>query len=331
MEREILKALKKESYTSGEELARSLGITRTAIWKHIKNLRQKGYKIHSSPKLGYRLDQAPDLLTPAEIQMDLATRRFGRIVHYFNQITSTQDEARQLAESGAQEGTLVVAEAQTAGRGRRGRHWLSPERTGIYLSLILKPDLEPFNIAQVPIVAGIAVCQGISEITNLTPRLKWPNDVMLQGKKVAGILVEMSAEPERVHYLILGIGINVNTPATTFTDDLQQPAISLAEVAGGEVNRRTLLQVLLTHLEALYHEFKLAGFVVFRERLRRWDQTIESWVKITDSSGPYLGYALDIDENGALVVRDQQGTLRRILAGDATLKQHSGFDVSERS
>jgi BirA family biotin operon repressor/biotin-[acetyl-CoA-carboxylase] ligase len=320
MEREILKALKKESYTSGEELARSLGITRTAIWKHIKNLRQKGYAIHSSPKLGYRLDQAPDLLLPAEVQMDLRTRRFGRSVHYFNQTTSTQDEARQLAESGAEEGTLVVAEAQTAGRGRRGRHWLSPEKTGIYLSLILKPDLEPFNIAQIPIVAGIAVCEGIAEITNLKPRIKWPNDVLLQGKKVAGILVEMSAEPERVHYLILGIGINVNTPAATFTSDLQQPATSLAEAAGDGVNRRKLLQACLAHFEVLYEEFKATGFVAFRERLRRWDQTIESWVKITDSSGSFLAYALDIDETGALVVRDQQGTLRRIVAGDAALQ-----------
>jgi BirA family biotin operon repressor/biotin-[acetyl-CoA-carboxylase] ligase len=330
MEREILKALKKESYTSGEELARSLGITRTAIWKHIKNLRQKGYTIHSSPKLGYRLDKAPDLLTPAEIQMDLATCRFGRSVHYFNRVTSTQDEARHLAESGVEEGALVVAEAQTAGRGRRGRQWLSPEKTGIYLSLILKPELEPFNIAQIPIVAGIAVCEGISEITNLKPRIKWPNDVLLQGKKVAGILVEMSAEPERIHYLILGIGINVNTPSATFTGDLQQPAISLSEVAGGSVNRRRLLQALLAHFEVLYEEFKAAGFVAFRERLRRWDQTVESWVKITDSSGSYSAYALDIDDNGALVVRDRQGTVKRILAGDATLEGDSRFEASER-
>lgn len=324
MEREILRALKKDSYTSGEQLAKSLGITRTTIWKHIKNLRQKGYQIHSSPRLGYRLEQAPDILTPAEIQLDLSTRRFGRSVHYFEQLASTQDEARQLAENGAEEGTLVVAEAQVAGRGRRGRHWLSPQGMGIYLSLILRPDLEPFKIAQVPIVVGIGVCESISEITDLRPRIKWPNDVLLQGKKVAGILVEMSADPERVHYLILGIGINVNTPASVFHDDLQQPATSLSEIAGREVNRRTLLQALLANLEALYDEFKLAGFVVFRERLQRWDQTIESWVKITDSSGSFWGYALDIDEDGALVVRDKQDKVRRILAGDATLKQHPG-------
>ncbi len=322
MEGEILKALKKGGYMSGEELAKSLGITRTAIWKYIKNFRQKGYQINSSPRLGYRLEHTPDILTPAEIQLGLATRQFGRSYHYFEQIGSTQDEARRLAEDGAEEGTLVLAETQGAGRGRRGRHWLSPQGMGIYLSLILRPDLEPFKIAQIPIVVGIGVCESISEITDLKPSIKWPNDVLLQRKKVAGILVEMSAEPERVNYIILGIGVNVNTPHSMFPDDLQQPATSLSELAGGDVNRTTLLQTLLTNLEALYDEFKLAGFVVFRERLLRWDQTIHSWVKITDSSGSFLGYVLDIDEDGALVVRDKQDKVRRILAGDASLTQH---------
>lgn len=327
MESEILKALRRGGYLSGEDLAKSLGITRTAIWKYIRNLRQKGYQIHSSPRLGYRLEQAPDLLTPEEIQTDLATKIFGQSIHYLEEVTSTQDEARRLAESGAAEGTLVVAEAQVAGRGRRGRHWMSPPRTGIYLSVILRPHLEPFNIAQIPIVVGIAVCQSIAEISALQPRIKWPNDVLVGGKKVAGILVEMSAEPERVHYVILGIGINVNPPASTFPNSLQPSATSLAEAAGQLVSRRMLVQTLLGNLEALYDEFKLTGFQALRERWRRWDKTIHSWVQIEDASGSFVGYALDIDKDGALIVKDGEGVVRRVLAGDATLKQYPGSSV----
>lgn len=326
MEGKILKALKQDEglkqqgYVSGENLARALGITRTAVWKHIRNLRLKGYQIRSSPKLGYRLEHIPDLLTPEEIKADLATQMFGRYIHYFNEVTSTQDEARRLAESGAAEGTLVVAEAQLVGRGRRGRHWVSPPQCGIYLSIIFRPDLEPFNIAQIPLVVAIGLCEAVTEITNLQPRIKWPNDILVGGEKVAGILVEISAEPERVHYMILGIGINVNTPASMFPEDLQPPATSLAEVAGHRISRRMLLQALLTKLEAIYDEFRQHGFETLNNRWRRWDQTINSWVEIRDSRGSFVGYALDIAKDGALIVRDQKGKIRRILAADASLK-----------
>ena len=327
MEREILKALRRGGYSSGEDLAKSFGITRAAIWKYIRKLRQKGYHISSSPRLGYRLEQAPDLLTPEEIQTDLATKIFGHSIHYLEEVASTQDEARRLAESGAAEGTLVVAEAQVAGRGRRGRHWISPPRTGIYLSLILRPHLEPFNIAQIPIVAGVGVCESIAEITDLQPGLKWPNDVLVEGKKVAGILAEMNAEPERIHYVILGIGINVNTPTSAFPDNLQPSALSLADAGGRLVSRRILVQTLLQKLEALYDDFKRTGFQPLRERCRRWDKTIRSLVEIQDASGSFVGHALDIDEDGALLVKDGEGRIRRVLAGDVTLRQYPGSRV----
>ena len=320
VEKEILKHLRKGGYISGQDLAKSLGVSRTAIWKHIRNLRKKGYQINSSTRLGYSLKQAPDLLTPEEIQTGLATNTFGRAVHYFEEVASTQDQARQLAENGAEEGTLVTAEAQVGGRGRRGRLWISPPSTGIYLSLILRPDIEPFKIAQIPIVVGIGVCESIAQVTGLNSRLKWPNDVLIEGKKVAGILTEMSAEPDRVHYIIVGIGINVNTPASSLPGDLQATATSLFEAAGHYVSRRALVQKMLTNLEAGYEEFKLANFDAFRERWRQLDQTIDSWVTITDASGSFVGYAMDIDKDGALIVKDKQNKVRRVLAGDATLR-----------
>ena len=319
MRREILKRLRKGIYTSGENIAKDLGITRTAVWKYIRNLRKEGYQISSSPRLGYRLEQAPDLLNPEEIQTGLTTHVFGRSMQYHAEVASTQYEAKRLAESNAEEGTLVVAEAQSEGRGRRDRYWVSPPRMGIYLSLILRPDLEPLNIAQIPIVMGIGICESISQVTGLQPRIKWPNDVLLEGKKVAGILVEMSAEPERVHYIILGIGINVNTPVSMFPDNLRSTATSLAEVAGHPVCRRTLVQRLLPNLESIYNEFKRVGFEDLMERWRLWDQTIHSWVEISDASGSFVGYALDIDKDGALIVKDQKDKIRRVLSGDVTL------------
>lgn len=324
MEKEILRRLKDGGYLSGEQLAASLGVSRTTVWKYIRSLRRKGYRIHSSSRLGYRLEEIPDLLTPEEIQPGLATRSFGRSIHYFQQVSSTQDEARRLAEGGAEEGTVVVAEAQASGRGRRDRHWFSPPGTGIYLSLILRPELQPFNIAQIPIVVGIGVCEAIFEVTGLRPRLKWPNDVLVDGKKVVGILAEMSGDPERVYHLIVGIGINVNTPADLIPNDLQATATSLAVAAGRPLERLALTRSLLAHLERLCEEFKRSGFGAFKERLLQWDQTIHSWVEVADAGGLFVGYALDIDNDGALVVKDREGNLRRVLAGDATLKQDPG-------
>ena len=321
--REILKMLKTDAYTSGQDIARSLGITRTAVWKYIRGLRNKGYQIHSAPRLGYRLEKVPDLLTPEQVQAGLTTKVFGRSIHYFEETTSTQDEARRLAEHGAEEGTLVVAETQSGGRGRRHRHWVSPRGMGVYLSLILRPELEPLKIAQIPIVTGISVRNTISGVTGLEPQTKWPNDIMFGCKKVAGILVEMRAEPGKIHYIIVGIGINVNTPASLFPGDLRPSAISLHEASGRPVYRRTLLQNLLSGLEDLYAEYKRTGFEPFREQWRRWDQTVRSWVFIEDASGSFSGYAMDIDKDGALIVKDRQGLVRRVSAGDATLRHHA--------
>ena len=320
MMNDVLKMLKQDAFTSGEDIARNLGITRTAVCKHVRALRKKGYEIASLPSVGYRLEKAPDLLAPEQIRTGLSTAAFGQSIHYFEQIASTQDEALRLAENGAAEGTLVVAETQTEGRGRKRRHWASPRGSGIYLSLILRPNIEPFRMAQIPIVAGISLRDTISRATGLQAQTKWPNDIMLEGKKVAGILTEMRAEPDRVHYIILGIGINVNAPASLLPDQLQVTATSVLDVLGRSVSRCRLVQGLLSDLEGTYDEYKQAGFQPFRERWRQWDQTINSWVTIEAKEGSFPVYALDMDEDGALVVADEHGHRRRVTAGDVRLK-----------
>ena len=330
MLKEVLRMLKEDTFTSGEDIAKNLGLSRTAVWKHVRALRKKGYQIASLPSVGYRLEKAPDLLSPEQIQAGLSTKAFGRSIHYFEQIGSTQDEALRLAENGAEEGTLVVAETQTAGRGRKRRYWVSPRGTGVYLSLILRPTIEPFKMAQIPIVTGISVRDTISRMTGFQARTKWPNDVMLKEKKVAGILTEMRAEPDKVHYIIVGIGINVN-PSGLLPKELRATATSVSDVVGRPVSRPGLVQNLLRDLEHAYDRFTGVGFEPFRDRWRQSDQTFNTWVTIEDNTGSHVVYALDMDKDGALVVADEQGHRRRVTAGDVTLKTRAKKGEPEKT
>ena len=315
----VLRMLHQKQCVSGEELGKELSISRTAVWKHIEDLRRKGYEINSSPRLGYSLIKTPDLLIPEEIGLHLETRCFGKEILYFEEIGSTQDEARQLASKGAEEGLIVVAEKQSLGRGRLGRIWSSPSGMGIYLSIVLRPDLKPHDAIQIPLVAGVAVCQAIDSTTRLKPRIKWPNDIIAGGKKLGGILTEMSAEVDRIDFIILGIGINVNTPRELFPEELSGVATSLVEETGQHITRVQLVQSLLWELEQLYDEFKASGFGPARERWKLLNNTIGSRVQI--SGGEELtGEAIDIDPNGALIVREENGNKRRIVAGDVSLR-----------
>jgi BirA family biotin operon repressor/biotin-[acetyl-CoA-carboxylase] ligase len=235
------------------------------------------------------------------------------------EIGSTQDRARALAADGAEEGTAVIAERQTSGRGRLGRVWVSPPGTNIAVSLVLRPNLKPAEASQIPLIAGIATCKAIERVSALHPRIKWPNDVLLRNKKVAGILAEMGAEVDRLHYIVLGLGINVNTRASLFPAELQPSATSLAEEAGQEVSRVRLLQALFEELEHVYEEFKHSGFGPLRDRWKALDCTLGSWVKAIVGEERIEGQALDIDADGALVLRKQAGEIQRVIAGDVML------------
>jgi BirA family biotin operon repressor/biotin-[acetyl-CoA-carboxylase] ligase len=322
MDSELLQALREGEVISGEELGKRLKMTRTAVWKRINKLRDLGYEISSSPRRGYSLERVPDLLLPEEITPGLRTEVFGRRIVFYHEISSTQDAAKELGRQGAAEGTVVICETQTSGRGRQGRTWSSAPGQGIQLSVILRPRLNPSQTLQIPLVAGVAAALAIGKSTSLDPKIKWPNDIIVNGKKVGGILTEMSAETDRVDYVVLGIGLNVNTPQALFPKEIREMATSLAEEAGGPVSRVGLLQTFLEEFEGLYGEFAISGFEAIREEWKGLSNTIGAWVELRDMNGIKMeGKAIDMDKDGALVVQKKDKTIERILAGDVSLRK----------
>ncbi|MEE9611562.1 MAG: biotin--[acetyl-CoA-carboxylase] ligase [Desulfatiglandales bacterium] len=321
MKSEVLKALRERQPISGEELAKRLHISRTAVWKHINKLRGIGYQITSSPGRGYSLASVPDLLLPEEIEVGLNTDVFGRKIVFYLELSSTQDVAKQLAGQGEGEGTVIIADSQTHGKGRLGRRWSSPPQQGIYLSIILRPKIEPAQAVQIPLMAGVAVAQAIEKIRPLNPSIKWPNDLMINWKKVGGILTETSAEIDVIDYVVLGIGLNVNTPRSLFPDDIKESATSLTEECGEPVSRVKLLQVLLAELELLYMQFTTFGFEPIRERWKLLSNTIGAWVEIDGPEEKKMTLkAIDIDQDGALILQETDGSIRKVLAGDVTFR-----------
>lgn len=316
----ILEVLRQEGRVSGAELGRRLDISRTAVWKHINELRKKGYQIDSSPRMGYFLIESPDLLLPEEISAGLNTSIFGRHILYREEVASTQDVAKELAKRGAEEGTVVICEGQVGGRGRKGRAWVSLPYVGVYLSIILRPRLKPSEVVQIPLLAGVVVSRAIERVTTLKPRIKWPNDIVLGGKKVAGILTEMSAEIDQVDYVILGIGVNVNTPLSLLSEDIREIATSLAVECGGSVSRVKFTQCLLVEFETLYSEFLSSGFDPIREEWKARDNTIGSWVEISGAGEEIVGEVMDIDREGFLLLRGEDGEVKRIVSGDVSLR-----------
>ena len=316
----ILKALQQEGHVSGEQLGRRFNISRTAVWKHVNELRKKGYKITSSPRLGYSFVKSTDRLLPEEISLGLDTHLIGKHIVYREEVTSTQDVAEELAKQGAEDGTVVISEGQTKGRGRVGRNWVSPAGEGVYLSIILRPNLRPAQVLQIPLITAVAVSKAIKRVTPLQPRVKWPNDITLGGKKVGGILTEMSSEIDRVNYIILGIGINVNTQRSLLPESIRGIATSLAEECGGHISRVRFLQCLLAEFETLYNEFLVSGFGTIRQKWKTLDNTIGSRVKVSAGAEEIEGEALDIDREGFLLVRTKDGDVKRIISGDVSLR-----------
>jgi len=302
MKGQILEALRERThYVSGEALSHQLGISRVSIWKHIRGLKEDGYVIEASAK-GYRLASSPDSLLPYEFP-GLEQR-----IHHFREITSTMDAARELAKRGAREGTIVIAEVQTRGRGRLSREWLSPEG-GIYFTLILRPRISPAYAPRINLMAGIAVAATIKELYGLKAELKWPNDVLIAGKKVCGILAEMDAETDVVNFVNVGIGINVNTSIPRF----EKTATSLKDALGREISRKELLSALVVEIERWLPLLMKADLL---EEWRRLSATLGEEVRVTSLGEEVIGQAIDIDATGALLVKDKDGSLRTVLVGD---------------
>jgi len=318
--REILERLRNGEPVSGEELGRAIGISRTAVWKHVNELKSQGYVIDSVPSKGYCFVSAPDALLPEEIRAGLKTRIIGRDIAYQKATPSTQEIAKALAAQGVAEGTIVVAETQSKGRGRVGRQWSSPQG-GVYFSIILRPDMNPSEALRLPLVAGVAVAKTIKRNTKLDPRLKWPNDIMIDGKKIGGILTEMNAEMDRLDWVIIGIGLNVNMSQQSFPADVEGTATSLMEAVGKSVPRVKLLQDILAEFETLYNELMKSGFETIRMKWKALSNTIGEKVVVTLPNGQIKGVAVDIDADGALMLEKDDGSLEKIIAGVVKLRK----------
>jgi BirA family transcriptional regulator, biotin operon repressor / biotin---[acetyl-CoA-carboxylase] ligase len=303
---------KKQVYVTAEELCQHAHISRQTVWKHILQLRSLGYDISSVPHLGYQLVSCPDRLYPAEVGAGLHTKAIGKAIHYYDHVVSTMDAAMQLAQDKSPEGTVVVAETQTSGRGRLGRSWVSPKYKGLYFSIIVRPDTAVSEVASITLMAAVSVCEAVKRVCGLDARIKWPNDILLEQKKLGGILTEMNAGLGRVNYCVIGIGINVNSDKKALVDG----AVSLAQQAGSAVNRVELFRELLRQFEHYYLKFKKQEFGSILDAWRQFSVTLGARVRIDMQKGRLDGIAVDIDADGGLLVRRDSGLIEKVLAGD---------------
>lgn len=313
MNEKILSLLRNSStYVSGEDISQHLGISRSAIWKHIQELRQEGYEIVAVPHLGYELVSVPDKLLPDEISSGLNTKIIGKEIYHYDMVSSTMDIAMELGMKGYKEGVIVCAEGQFKGRGRLNRFWSSPKNKGIYFSLILRPKISPTESPKLTLLSAVSVCQAIRKITKLECLIKWPNDLIINNKKVGGILTEMNAETDIVKFVIIGIGINVNTPESL----LPSQATSVKEQLGNKIIRIELMKEILKQMDHDYILFQKEGFKPIIEKWRKFSTTIGHRVKVRFHNEYIDGEALDIDNDGALLLRRDSGLVDKITAGD---------------
>lgn len=319
----ILSALRANpNGVSGAHLAEQLGISRAAVWARIDELRRVGFDIEAGPHLGYRLVDEPDALVADDLVARLgATRVVGRDIQVFEQTTSTNDVVEKLARDGVREGAVVFAEAQTKGRGRLGRAWLSPKRKGLWFSVLLRPNLRPQETTQLTAISATALRRAIKTVAGLNADIKWPNDLQIDGRKVAGILTEMSAELDRVRHVILGIGVDVNWDAAAFPPELRKIATSLSLAAGADFSRAELAVEILRELDADYARVCAGQFSEIADEWEAACVTIGRNVTVHAGERQSCGRAESLDDDGALLIRTQHGHLERVIGGDVTIEK----------
>ncbi|OIO39254.1 MAG: biotin--[acetyl-CoA-carboxylase] ligase [Candidatus Omnitrophica bacterium CG1_02_49_16] len=302
----------KVTYVSGEEISKKLKVSRSAIWKEIQSLRRLGYEIEAQPHRGYRLAGIPDKLFADELSADLGTRFIGKEIVSYDELDSTNDTAFSLGENGSKEGTIVFTEFQKKGRGRLGRSWESPKGKNLILSVLLRPRMLPQDISKLTLACAVSVIKAVKKMTGKTLGIKWPNDIYYENKKVGGILTEMSAESDRINFIVVGIGINLNSEQS----QLPPGSISLKEITGSFVNRVLFGQELLRELETDY----------LRLKNNQFEELVKDWETYSVTSGHRViatlfgrkieGQAIGIDKEGALWIRQDNGFQERIVAGD---------------
>lgn len=311
----ILKLLEKnrENFTSGEDIASQLGISRNAIWKAVEQLRKQGYIIESKSKLGYRLDPKNIKLNIQSINTYLETKVFGQNIHIHDILDSTNQKGKELAAQEEPSGTLILANKQTAGRGRRGREFYSPEDTGIYMSLIIRPENQSTNLVKLTTMAALATCEAIEELTGLNPKIKWVNDIYLNGKKLVGILTEATTNLEdgNIDAAILGIGININVK------DFPEALANIATSLDDNINRNQLIAMVLNKLELLWNkESTMPHIPNYKSRLL----VLNKQVTVLDPKGAYDALVVDLDSEGALIVQLADSTLKTLNSGEISIK-----------
>lgn len=320
MRNEILDYFRKAdgNFVSGQQISKDLHVSRTAIWKHINVLKERGYIFESSTRKGYRLIYAPNLLTPLEIDSALHTETFGRHVVYLESTQSTNEEAKKIAREGAEEGTIVVAEEQITGHGRLARGFYSPFAKGIWFSLILRPKFFPMEASKCTLLAAVGVCRGIRRMGLADAGIKWPNDILVHGKKLVGILTLMSASMEKIDYIIMGIGINTGIKKNEFPEDFREGATSFLN-EGINVSRKDLLAAILGELEKEYSIAQDEGFDKVLDDWRALSVTLGQKVRVIFGDDSYTGKAVDIDRDGCLLV-NTGSEVKRVIAGDVSIR-----------
>lgn len=325
MRTEILKMLKdSDGYLSGQQLSELLGVSRTAVWKAIEKLREEGYKVEAVRNRGYRLLDTVDVINQAELESMLHTAWIGSRLVYFDETDSTNIRARKLAEEGAPHGTLVVADSQTAGKGRRGRSWVSPKGTGVWMSMVLRPSMPPVSASMLTLVSALAVVKGVRETSGLEALIKWPNDAVINGRKICGILTEMSTEEDHIRYVVPGIGINVNI--MDFPEEMASIATSLKQELGGDVRRSPVIAAVAEAFESYYDIFlKTCDMSGLKEEYNERLANVGREVMVLDPRGEYEGRALGIDNEGSLLVQKKDGSVTAVISGEVSVRGIYGY------
>lgn len=325
MKAEILALLREsDKFVSGQELCNRFGVSRTAVWKVINQLKKEGYRIEAVQNKGYHMVSSPDLLSKYELESRLATQWLGKEIAYKEVTTSTNADVRKMAEDGAENGLLVVADGQTLGKGRRGRMWESPKGTNLYFSMLLKPDFSPDKASMVTLVAAYSVAKVIRENTGLDAKIKWPNDIVVNKKKVCGILTEMSMERDYIHHIVVGIGINVNEEE--FPTEIADMATSLKKEYGSVISRANLLSDILLQFEKDYLTFWAAeNLAPLADEYNKLLVNKGALVKVLDPKGEFSGIAGGITDEGMLIVFKENGQIEKVYAGEVSVRGMYGY------
>ena len=327
----ILRMIRQSSgYVSGQSLCEALGVSRTAVWKYVNQLKEEGYEFDAVSNKGYRIVKYPDIITREEIESMLPEGLAVTNVVYYHETDSTNTRAKQAAEDGEKSGTLFITECQTGGRGRRGRTWESPAGSGIWMSLLLRPEIKPFDASMLTIVAAMGMKDAIEEIIGagagqggIHCKIKWPNDIVLGDRKICGMLTEMSAETDWINYVVIGIGVNVNT--TEFDDSIKDTASSILLQTGSSVKRSDVVVAFARHFSRYYEKFlKECNLSGLADDYNKALINVGRDVKIVERDGSFVAKAVGIDETGSLIV-EKDGDTIRIVAGEVSVRGLYGY------